>query len=183
MLHVHADDLERCYLTPNCLLVCDDDINIFDFCTIKTMLGKERTLDKNCGLPGVGVYIGTSNPYMLLLLAPYLFTWYFLEKRWCVPVFSFKCLCACTHSKHAQHTLCACTYITCNLSLWICQHNFLNWASYQWLCFCLFAILKKMQFHRKYLLIPISQNVLKFDLLKRKDRKGTFSTIATAASI
>lgn len=117
VLHVHADDLERCYLTPNCQLVCDDDINIFDFCTIKTMLGKERTLDKNCGLPGVGVYIGTSNPYMLLLLAPYLFTWYFLEKRWCVPVFSFKCLCACTHSKHAQHTLCACTYITCNLSL------------------------------------------------------------------
>lgn len=169
VLHVHADDLERCYLTPNCLLVCGDDTNIFYFCTIKTMLGKERTVDKNCGLPVVGVCIGTSCPYILLLLTPYVFTWYFLEKRWCVPVFSFTCLCACT-------------YITCNLSLWICWYNFLNQASYQWLCFCLFAVSKKMQFHRKYLIVPISQNVPKFDLLKRKDRKGTLSIIATAAS-
>lgn len=78
--------------------------------------------------------------------------------------------------------LCACTYITSNLSLWVCQHNFSNQTSYQWLRFCLFAISMKMQFHRKHLIIPISQNVPKFDCFKRKVRKGILSIIATAPS-
>lgn len=110
-LHVHADDVKRCYLTLNCLLVCDDDTNIFNFCTVKIMLGKERTADElqlaRCGglyLDYLSLYTITTYSISFHMVLPWKkMVFLFSHIRVCVPVHTANII-------HIAHAVCLYIY-------------------------------------------------------------------------